>query len=482
MPNDPNDEASLKEAKEYIKQQSAVKKLNDSNRTRKYIARDGNLGPTSVNEMSENQQAFVARLQNRESAQKNSIWYGYTIGSTRDLNAVEKDIYNALFSLPTEGSRGYKQVKFYADGTPSDAFPNLASYSGPKSQQEALKDLIPEVLVSPDFLSNGDIPSGTRIIFEYLDKKNNLFPILKEIPKSSSEPVIDPEKNYTFTSEMLKTTFDTGTIPESMYFENTSGKKTEDLKKIKYFVIHDTAGAKFRGIETLVNKGAGIHYFVAENGKIIKAAEWNQPLTHGGARTYNRYGLGVEVINPVDPRKGGITSHHKHSMIANPIWSFPFSPVVKYVHIPTERQMESVWSLVQIVTSSKELGIPLKFPGYLGEDYSDYKSSRKNMFVMTGRQHWSKIDTHKPGIVAHSYVPTHSDGAITTLYCFLRSRGLSPTLARESLGKLLKPENLIIIPGPRKSDGKMVDEYYANLNLIYQTRKSFEKEGESPSV
>ena len=71
------------------------------------------------------------------------------------------------------------------------------------------------------------------------------------------------------------------------------------------------------------------------------------------------------------------------------------------------------------------------------------------------------------GIVAHSYMNhgTHSDGAFTTIYCYLRSLGFSPTEARQKLIFMVSPERLIKEVVTNK-EGRKYSEYYIDLSYI----------------
>jgi hypothetical protein len=227
-----------------------------------------------------------------------------------------------------------------------------------------------------------------------------------------------------------------------------------------------------------------VAYYVPDTGNVVKSADWDSLVGHIGGTGFNTHALGVEVVNPVDLNRAGTALPPEDSPLWDSITPYPALWALggsrnKGVFIPTHRQQEAVWSIVQAVTNNSELRIPLKFLG-LEED--------KNRFVITGANVWQDFvkkhsagwsysgrlddngkDIHG-GIIAHSY-KGHADGAPTTLYCYLRSLGFDPNTSRSLLLFLLEPDNLIPervsrFGKPPPNRPSIITQYYADLNKI----------------
>tara|TARA_S200002703_G_scaffold129319_1_gene116333 strand:+ start:2032 stop:3474 length:1443 start_codon:yes stop_codon:yes gene_type:complete len=477
-----NDKSSEKISKESVSQalnnleaSRVINNLrNGLNTVRKYIARTGDQGLTSLNQSSSRNPDFITSKRNEELANKVSIYYGYTVGEPRALNSVEKLEVDSKYNVAKSKTSELRYVKFYSNNTPCQAFPQMCKYPENSPQRLVLENIYPEALVDLEKLRASEISSGQIIQIEYLDKKNNLLPIVVSVLTDSSA-VID-------VNRPLSDSFSTGTTAgkPSQSIKNMFSKdqlrnvtelsneqkftgKDRDLDKIKHFVIHDTVSTTSEEtINQIKSKGYGIHYVVSESGTLITTGEWKERLGHAGA--YNSTSIGVEVVNPAYVSNLGGDTTWNDSLIKPAPWAWTEDyRNTKTFIVPTAKQMETVWNLCQIVTSPETgMKIPLEFIGL---------DKQQNTFVMTGRNPYSKLDKSKPGILAHSYLK-HGDGAATVLYCFLRSTGMSPEESRLKMKFLLKPDNLIKKPatGSRKGVSYKYTEYYANLDLLKMGR------------
>jgi hypothetical protein len=480
MPNKESSQNNADESKEQSEQSwslAAAQEIlrNGLNSTKKYIARTGDQGLTSLNEASARNPDFIISKRNEELGNKVSVFYGYTIGNARFLNGTEKLELNSKYSTAGNPADNFRYVKFYANNTPCQAFPNISKFPEGTPQRLILENMYPEALVDLKKLQIEDIPPGQIIKIEYLDKKNNLLPVVVELSGDASGVLIDLEKpigdsfiwqfpgapavtvKSLFSEGQIRDIINKGQLPG----EDKFGGKDRELENIKHFVIHDSVlGTTGDMISYLKSKGLGIHYIISKDGSIVTTGDWKERLGHAGDY-YNATSIGVEVVNPTYVSNPYNDSTWDNSFISPAPWAF--SPDIRKTNkfiIPTRNQMESTWALCLIVTASPEMNIPLEFVGLEKE---------KNRFVITGANPYKKLKRSKAGILAHSYIK-HGDGAAATLYCYLRSTGLPPDEAWSKMNFLLKPKNLI----PEKTTGLKKDgktkyeyiQYYANLNLL----------------
>jgi len=464
---------ALEQAQSHLEKVATSNASRDINNTGASITSPPPTRDIAIDGAASRQRARLDIKLNDEYSQKNQKFFGFTVGNPRELSEIEM-AQLGNFNISKEASVKYKKVKFSADGTPSDAFPAPGTYVNGSRKSQIANAILPEILIPPNLTEiYGSISSGTRIIFSYLDKRNNLNPLLDSIP-DQTKSTFEVSKNYEYTAEDLKEIYKRGTIPEKDYFKKANKRK---LNTIKYFIIHDTAGTSFTSdMKIIGDLGLGIHWFIAENGRIIKTAEMDKILGHAGHRPWNLHSLGVEIVNPVGPfdEENNLMDDlefHKDSKFYHAVWANTSGWGWKtrkekkdFIYIPTHKQMESTFTLVRMTTSSKKMNIPMKFLGLTSP-------GNEKLFIISGKNYWTLINDHDDnngGIAAHSY-RHHADGAVCTLYCYLRSIGKNIKDARELLLFLLQEENLIVkdatFNDPKRGP-RGIKEYYANLKLV----------------
>ena len=445
---------------------------NNLNSAKKYIARTGDQGLTSLNEASARNPDFIISKRNEELANKVSVFYGYTVGQPRELNEIEKLEVNSKYNTAGNSADGFRYVRFYANNTPCQAFPQISKYPKDSPQRLILESMYPEALVDVKLIGS-DIPVGQIVKIEYLDKKNNLLPVILELSGDESTPLIDVEKPVSetftfqypggkpqtikrlFSENQIRDIINKGELDEEQKFNG----RDRDLKKIKHFIIHDSVvGTTADMIAVLKDRGLGIHYVITKDGSLVQTADLKEVLGH--AYPYNDTSIGVEVVNPTYVTNPYVDSTWDNSIISPAPWAW--TPDIRKTNkfiIPTRSQMEATWGLCQAVTSDESMNIPLEFVGF---------DDRRQLFVITGANPYAKLDRSKSGILAHSYFK-HGDGAPAALYCYLRSINLGPNEAWSKLNFLLKPENLRTerATGTKKDGSEYVyTQYYADISLL----------------
>lgn len=185
-------------------------------------------------------------------------------------------------------------------------------------------------------------------------------------------------------------------------------KRTGPVTEI---VIHETVTCSSLGTVRVLEpkspknpggRGLGIHFIADPDGTLYQHGDLADDfLWH--ATVHNSASIGVETVNPFDPK-------------LLPKKDSPWSQVIdapwaggKYV-VPTPDQAESVAGLIDWVTSDRddkppELQIPLVWHGLRGTKMS------------LGRVPGANVQ--KPGIYAHMYFD-HGDGAWLVLYAWMR--------------------------------------------------------------
>lgn len=153
----------------------------------------------------------------------------------------------------------------------------------------------------------------------------------------------------------------------------------------------------------------GVHFIVEHDGVVYQNADVLDDLTWH-AEQHNGPSIGIEVVNPYEPRLLKPTGPWKHVIAA------PWAAGGKYV-IPTRASAEAVKRMIEFFTTPREgmpdrLAVPLLWVGL--------RNGRMALGRVAGAEKTS------PGIYAHSYF-THADGSWLVLYSWLRIvAGLSP--------------------------------------------------------
>lgn len=144
-------------------------------------ARNGDLGIPPVAPGTINSSDYSLKQRNEELADKLSSFYAYTIGSPRELNSAESrtvglPIYG---NVPGNEASNFRYVKFYANRTECEAWPNIENYAEFSPIRTLLENSYPEAIYDVNIF--GEIPSGQIVKIEYKDKINNRSPQIVEI-------------------------------------------------------------------------------------------------------------------------------------------------------------------------------------------------------------------------------------------------------------------------------------------------------------
>ena len=397
------------------KARDKIEELNASlNQPRRALAREGSLPLSSLSEVSQNSKNFTTRLQNREQEYKSSDSevFAYIATDPRPPNIFEKNRLDKLYSA-TSGSRDFEYVKYYANGTPTDAIPDFSSLNPGSYSEKITPLLLPEALRR---IGDGDAGAGTIVTIEYMDTRNHLDPVIRS-QTGTGEPAVQFDYSAASLAE-VKNLFYDGEKPKENLFDDIG--KTRALKDVTTFVLHETvSNTATKTIATLKNKrNIGIHYILSETGELFQTANWNRKLYHASTSYLNSTSIGVEVVSPYYGKaRNGPEGEYVKKTWPKFIKNAPWAHEGSYI-LPTPKQMEAVWKLTQKLTSPKSgLSIPLKFVGFERDN---------GRLVITGNQNYLKAEG--PGIYAHSY-KDHADGASLSLYCFCRAGGLDPQTA-----------------------------------------------------
>lgn len=192
---------------------------------------------------------------------------------------------------------------------------------------------------------------------------------------------------------------------------------TRDEKRVESVVLHETVTRSSKAtVDVLKQRGLGVHFIVDPDGTVFQHADLLlDKMWH--ATTFNGSSVGIEVVNPYEPRfmpKGGPWTR----TIVAP-WAAGIGHPIRYV-LPTKEQAEATCRLTDWLSSAAAdpLTIPQLWPGFQG--------SRLLPF--------GRVPGYSPapGIHAHMYFG-NMDGAWLVLYCWLRLEpGLGPDEAYDT--------------------------------------------------
>ena len=154
----------------------------------------------------------------------------------------------------------------------------------------------------------------------------------------------------------------------------------------------------------------GVHFIVAPDGVVFQNGDALDDLTWHASQ-HNGPSIGIEVVNPYEPRLMQSGGPFKT------VLSAPWAAGGEYV-VPTIESAETVKKMIEFFTTPREnmpprLQIPLKWIGLI------------NGRMALGRV--AMAAKTSPGIYAHMYFE-HADGSWLLLYAWLRiAAGLSST-------------------------------------------------------
>ena len=185
--------------------------------------------------------------------------------------------------------------------------------------------------------------------------------------------------------------------PNVFHFRN----RARSPETVNSVVVHETVTTSWAStVATLKQRGLGVHFIADSDGTVYQHADLlSEEMWH--ASQFNGLSVGIETVNPYEPRFVPAAGPWKHVIAA------PWAAGGRYV-VPTAEQSEAVCQLLNWLTSadSNPLTIPQLWPG----------------FQHTHRLSMGRIpaDVHQnPGIHAHMYF-NHADGAWLVLYAWLR--------------------------------------------------------------
>lgn len=187
---------------------------------------------------------------------------------------------------------------------------------------------------------------------------------------------------------------------------------------IDEILLHESvAGTRDKTVRALTGRGLSVHFIVDRDGSVTQHVPVNMAAWHGGG-AHNSRSIGIEVVNAYygDSDPNDATPEIKG------VW------VDKGWYIlPTEAQLESVWTLVWNLWS-KYHEIPAKFTG----------RTSPLQFLWGRLPLFSRMKV-KPGVSAHHHYD-HADGLFVEHYCAMRAVGWSAKEAYE--GTLTAAQNV----------------------------------------
>ena len=417
----------------------------------------------------------AVNLANRQTKRKANQVQKAMVLQSRELNDLEKkELENLGFYKDKENLR----VAYVRNPeSPALVIPNPLQETDTQIQQMWI-NLHPQMFYNIKQSGGREIPEQSKITMTWIgpyqawlqdfDLESDTL-IAFESTKLRAKDIILKDK-FNSDGTMKPKSFDTRTGKFS-----TGGKRK--LDKINKFVIHETAGAtEETGIISAGSKGAGVHYFINQEGVCNQYADHDKALVHAGDA--NASSIGVEVVSPYIPKHtpgvlgskypirgktgtaqwGARFQRLPKSIKANDptaqyrrIWKeVIFSPgwVIspggqdenraygQYV-LPSPQIAEGTYILTLKLIEDPELNIPRIFRGF------NYKTGEFTMrMIGTGvlesgiikdttslpTQPRSKtvpntlpvMSAQEPGIMSHQHVGVHKDGSWLCLYVFLR--------------------------------------------------------------
>jgi len=178
-------------------------------------------------------------------------------------------------------------------------------------------------------------------------------------------------------------------------------KKRPAPPSVNAVVVHETVTTSHAvTVEVLKARGLGVHLIVDSDGVVYQHADlFTDEMWH--ATLFNGLSVGIETVNPYDPKFLPKTDSPWTEVI-----DAPWAAGGKYV-VPTLAQSIAVTSTVNFLTSAlaNPVAIPQHWPGFSG----------------THRLALGRVPAdvaENPGIHAHMYFG-HADGAWLVLFAWL---------------------------------------------------------------
>lgn len=193
------------------------------------------------------------------------------------------------------------------------------------------------------------------------------------------------------------------TDPSVFHFKN----QARPSRLVNEVIVHETVTRSWSStVDVLKQRGLGVHFIADVDGTIYQHADlMTEEMWH--ASQHNPMSVGIEVVNPFDPKIGG----DKWSVLDNTPWT-----MTKTYTLPPLVQAEAVCQLLNWLTSAdaNPLTIPQKFPGLV---------QHNGKMTLTMGRVAACATPPNPGILAHYYFG-HGDGAWLVLYAWLRLEAL----------------------------------------------------------
>ena len=235
-------------------------------------------------------------------------------------------------------------------------------------------------------------------------------------------------------------------------------KPNRNMKEVKLFVLHETAGhpnRKSRLLSGLKSRppNKGVHFWGSCEGYIVQTAPVEARLPH--ANSTNGFSCGIEVccfgngnadyaVKWKERLARGMhqVSHKgKGDIACEPGKLVASSPHSGAQHLPTWQQCDSTWKLIAWLSKNPPkvqgqwahggkkgtpvIKIPIKFPCVPSK--TEFHWSKWNGAPTRDKSSadaWFK--KHQPaGIVSHARINSHHDGMSLEYYCLGRAQGLS---------------------------------------------------------
>lgn len=226
-------------------------------------------------------------------------------------------------------------------------------------------------------------PSGSSIIVDGLGYHPGVLRVNNWIDRESSD--------FHFMNRQR-----TGLVTEIVLHETVTRSHDDTVRVLKPASPANPGG-----------RNLGVHFIVEHTGEVFQHADVVRDMCwHAGV--HNGPSVGIEVVNPYEPRFLPKTNCPWQTVI-----DAPWAAGGRYV-VPTPAQAEATFQLVMFLVQgggeppAPKLQVPLSWPG-----------------LVAGRMAFGKVqgaDQLKPGIYAHHYF-AHADGAWLVLYTWLRAEG-----------------------------------------------------------
>lgn len=218
--------------------------------------------------------------------------------------------------------------------------------------------------------------------------------------------------------------------------EQYGGKRVDSVRAretVTAIVLHESINLAWKPLDP----GLSVHAHVERDGTIVQHNQFLHRCQHVGV--YNDVSIGIENVNPCFVQVAGDlpSDSASSSAIAAEKWSpnnknaSPQAPF-GFMVLPPLAELEACYQLV--VALSNEYSIDMRFPQVLsGMDIFPIQDSKsgEDWFLATthGQDYFAAAGIAAEGVISHSALTSHDDGASVTAYCFFRNLGCSSQVA-----------------------------------------------------